>query len=67
MCQSLMELDHTATDHGWYGWSQGAQRNDYLVYRCGCDGNHLTTYVAGVAQAPDYYEKRCEYIRKCRT
>lgn len=65
MCQSLMDVDHTATRCGWYGWSQGAANSPYLVYQCGC-GDH-TIYVSCTAEDPLYYEKRCAFIEACHT
>lgn len=65
MCETLMEVDHTATDYGWWGWSEGPRHGDHLIYNCGC-GGHMTI-VAHDADDPEYYEKRCEFIRQCQT
>ena len=61
-----MDLDHIATDAGWYGWSEGADPGDMVVYRCGCPEEH-TAYVAPAADDVDYYEERAAFIRECRT
>jgi hypothetical protein len=62
-----MDLDATAQECGWYGWSEGPGDEDFVVYKCGCIEDHLYTYVANNATDPDYYAIRCAYIRECRT
>jgi hypothetical protein len=66
MCQSLMELDHVAQEHGWFGYSEGPGPEHFLIYTCGCPDGH-TTFISNTADDPEYYEHRCAFIRTCRT
>lgn len=66
MCADLMDLDHVAQSCGWYGWSEGPAADDMVIYKCGCDEEHVT-YVARTADDVDYYEERANFIRRCRT
>jgi hypothetical protein len=61
-----MDLDSVAQECGWYGYSEGPKQGSFLIYMCRCPEGH-TTYVANGADDPEYYERRCEYIRSCRT
>ncbi|MGH9089999.1 MAG: hypothetical protein ACRDZR_01245 [Acidimicrobiales bacterium] len=66
MCRNLMDLDSVAQECGWYGWTEGQRDGDMLIYKCGCDDGH-TIYIAANADDPEYYERRCEFIRQCKT
>jgi hypothetical protein len=65
MCRNLMDLDAVAQEYGWYGWSEGQEPSDMVIYKCRCSQGH-TAYVAANADDPNYYERRAEFIRQCR-
>lgn len=69
VCTSFVELDHTAQECGWYGWSEGAAPDAYMTYRCSC-GDHWTFFTNNDAiQAdlddPEFFARRCAFMRTC--
>jgi hypothetical protein len=64
MCQSAQDVDAEAQRCGWWGWQEGSRPEDMLVYHCGCDFGHMT-YIALQADDPEYYRRRCDFIRSC--
>jgi len=64
MCGSAQDVDALATSRGWWGWQEGSRPEDMLVYHCPCSEGHMT-YVALDADDPDYYQDRCDYMRRC--
>ena len=65
VCSSFIEFDTAACDCGWFGWGQG--KDPYCVYVCDLDacGKHSIYVSSAAGYDPDYYARRCDYVRQC--
>jgi hypothetical protein len=68
VARDLAEFDDAARGMGWWGFSEGAGPDDFMVYRCGCgQTDHLWTYIANETDDVDYYDRWLEYMQECQS